>query len=140
MGVDPQFQGIENWITASPMPRPPRDTWEGNPLYQSAHAALLERWKTSPERMAEWLTEGLRALYLEAAGYRVKILEFISTEHTAKNLMIAGVRVRGPGHVDDAQAQRIRKFAAFYGIKTQALARHLGFELRAPDATTGGHP
>ena len=27
MGVDPQFQGIENWLTASPMPRPPRETW-----------------------------------------------------------------------------------------------------------------
>ena len=44
------------------------------------------------ERMAEWLTDGLRALFLEWAGYRTKVVEFISSEHTPKNLMIAAVR------------------------------------------------
>ena len=34
MGVDPQFQGIENWLTASPMPRPPRETWAQDPGFQ----------------------------------------------------------------------------------------------------------
>ena len=29
------------------------------------------------ERLAEWLTDGLRALYLEAAGYRSQVFEFI---------------------------------------------------------------
>ena len=71
----------------------------------------------------------LRAQLLEWAGYRTKVFEFISTEHTAKNLMIAAVRTGPPGAPDDARAHRIRAFAAFYGLRTQALASHLDFPL-----------
>lgn len=76
------------------------------------------------ERTAEFVTDALRALLLEWAGYRTKVFEFISTEHTAKNLMIAGIRSQPP---DDDAAARVRDFAAFYGIKKQALAGHLRF-------------
>ena len=92
------------------------------------------------ERQAEFVTDALRAQLLEWAGFRTKVFEFISTEHTAKNLMIAGVRVRDQGQPDDARAQRIRDFAAFYGIRTQALARHLGFDLHASTASRGEAP
>ncbi|HMO66173.1 MAG TPA: SAM-dependent methyltransferase [Verrucomicrobiota bacterium] len=44
------------------------------------------------ERMAEWVTDALRMLFLEWAGYRVRALEFVSLEHTAKNLLLAAVR------------------------------------------------
>ncbi len=44
------------------------------------------------ERQAEILTDGLRALILEAHGYRSSVFEFISPEHTAKNLMITAIR------------------------------------------------
>ncbi|HVW20190.1 MAG TPA: SAM-dependent methyltransferase [Opitutaceae bacterium] len=81
------------------------------------------------ERQAEFATDALRAQLLEWAGYRTRVFEFVSTEHTAKNLMIAGVRA-GPGG-DPALAGRIRAFAAFYGIRRQALARQLGFDLGA---------
>jgi SAM-dependent methyltransferase len=40
------------------------------------------------ERQAELVTDGIRALLLEAQGYHTKVFEFISTEHTAKNVMI----------------------------------------------------
>jgi len=40
------------------------------------------------ERQAELVTDGIRALLLEAEGYHTKVFEFISTEHTAKNVMI----------------------------------------------------
>jgi hypothetical protein len=40
------------------------------------------------ERQAEIVTDGIRALLLEANGYHTKVFEFISTEHTAKNVMI----------------------------------------------------
>ncbi len=40
------------------------------------------------ERFAESLTDTLRVLALEAAGYDAKLFEFISPEHTAKNTMI----------------------------------------------------
>lgn len=44
------------------------------------------------ERQAEILTDGIRALLLEANGYQTKVFEFISSEHTAKNLMITAVK------------------------------------------------
>ena len=80
------------------------------------------------ERHAEFATDALRALLLEWAGYDTKVFEFISTEHTAKNLMIAASKRRGPGRTADA-AGHVRELAAFYGIRTQALARQLHFDL-----------
>jgi hypothetical protein len=79
------------------------------------------------ERQAEFVTDALRAQLLEWAGYRTRVIEFISTEHTAKNTMITAVRARPPG--DEATAAKIREFAAFYGIRRQALASRLGFAL-----------
>lgn len=79
------------------------------------------------ERQAEFVTDALRAQLLETAGYRTKVFEFVSTEHTAKNLMIAAIRTGRPP--DPAQAERLRDFARFYGIKHQKLAKLLGFEL-----------
>ncbi len=81
------------------------------------------------ERHTEFVTDALRAQLLEWAGYKTKVFEFVSTEHTAKNLMISAIRARAPGTPDDATAQRIRAFAAFYGIRTHRLAAHLGFPL-----------
>lgn len=79
------------------------------------------------ERQAEFVTDALRAQLLEWAGYRTKVFEFVSTEHTAKNLMIAAIKSHAPG--DTARAARLREFAAFYGIRTQRLAAHLGLSL-----------
>jgi SAM-dependent methyltransferase len=79
------------------------------------------------ERQAEFVTDALRAQLLEWAGYRTRVFEFISTEHTAKNLMIAAVKSHAPG--DPARAERLRAFAAFYGIQRQALASRLGLPL-----------
>jgi SAM-dependent methyltransferase len=81
------------------------------------------------ERQAEFVTDALRAQLLEWAGYRTRVFEFISTEHTAKNLMIAAIRSHPPG--DPGRAARLRAFAAFYGIRHQSLARQLGFDLAA---------
>ncbi len=81
------------------------------------------------ERQAEFVTDALRAQLLEWAGYRTRVFEFISTEHTAKNLMIAAIRSHPAG--DPGRAARLRAFAAFYGIRRQSLARQLGFDLTA---------
>ena len=81
------------------------------------------------ERQAEFVTDSLRALLLEWAGYKTKVFEFIATEHTAKNLMITAIKTGRARGADSALAGRIRAFAAFYGIREQALARHLGFSL-----------
>lgn len=81
------------------------------------------------ERHAEFATDALRALLLEWAGYATQVAEFTGAEHTAKNLLLSGLRQRRPG--DAGKADAVREFAAAYGIRTQALARHLGFDLTA---------
>ncbi|MGC4074474.1 MAG: SAM-dependent methyltransferase [Nibricoccus sp.] len=81
------------------------------------------------ERQSEFVTDALRAQLLEWAGYKTKVFEFISTEHTAKNLMISAIKVRDRGTATDATAEKIRAFAAFYGIRHHRLARHLDLTL-----------
>lgn len=85
-------------------------------------AAVL-RHGLMAERMAEWATDGLRALVLEWAGYRTKVIEFVSSEHTAKNLLLAAVR--SPEPLNPAQRASTRAgidaFRAFFGIGQHAL-------------------
>lgn len=45
LACDPQFQGIERWLSSSPMPRPPAETWPDMPQFQACEAqvqALLD--------------------------------------------------------------------------------------------------
>ena len=75
------------------------------------------------ERMAEWATDALRTMVLEWAGYKTKAIEFVSTEHTGKNLMLAGVRIDAGIAPEEQMALRakIDAFRAFFGIGTHAL-------------------
>ena len=82
-------------------------------------AAVL-RHGLMEERMAEWATDGLRALFLEWAGYRTKIMEFVGGEHTPKNLMIAAVRER-EAFVDVAARKQIEEMKTFLGVERHAL-------------------
>jgi SAM-dependent methyltransferase len=43
-------------------------------------------------RQADLVTDALRAAALETLGYRVDVIEFVSTEHTPKNLMLRAER------------------------------------------------
>jgi hypothetical protein len=77
------------------------------------------------ERESEILTDSVRALLLEIHGYKASVFEFISREHTGKNLMLTAVK--RPRQTDpDAARQRLRELLAFYGITNQRLARLLG--------------
>ena len=49
------------------------------------------------ERMAALVTDALRAQYLEREGYDAQILEFISLEHTPKNILIRAVKTGKKG-------------------------------------------
>ena len=82
--------------------------------------APILRHGTMAERLAEWLTDGLRALYLEAAGYRTKIFEFVASEHTPKNLMIAALKTGEPPPAAEAR-ERIDRLKLFFGIREHAL-------------------
>lgn len=69
------------------------------------------------ERQAELLTDGIRALLLEANGYQTKVFEFISTEHTPKNVII--VATKGKANTD-AYA-KVEAIKAQFGIKAHYL-------------------
>ncbi|MBK8921842.1 MAG: SAM-dependent methyltransferase [Saprospirales bacterium] len=80
------------------------------------------------ERQAEILTDGIRALLLEASGYRTNVFEFISTEHTAKNLMITAVESGRPATDAKRRAEALEKVAALkagFGIREHFLERLL---------------
>jgi len=47
-------------------------------------------------RMADVLTDGMRALFLEAMGYKVSVVEYISPLETPKNLMIRAEKIGAP--------------------------------------------
>lgn len=48
LSLDPQFQGPEMWLIESPMPRPPRETWTGNPEHQRSEAGIKALLEAAP--------------------------------------------------------------------------------------------
>ena len=99
------------------------------------HKYVRQQFKSSPdlapllrhgileERFTESLTDSLRVLALEALGYRVKLFEFISLEHTAKNSMITAVKCGG----ENAQSLRaLQELRDKFSLSDFYLDRQLG--------------
>ncbi len=51
------------------------------------------RYGALAERLGDELTDTFRALILRIFGYRCDVVQFVSSEHTAKNLLIRGARI-----------------------------------------------
>ena len=100
------------------------------------------------ERTAETVTDSVRALLLEMAGYQTQVFEFIGGEHTSKNVMITAVRKRrkeSASHetalvsepsvdrpvvsASPAQQKRLETLTQWNGIRTQRLADWMGVPL-----------
>ena len=80
------------------------------------------------ERQAEILTDGIRALLLEANSYKTAVFEFISTEHTAKNVMITAVYNKRQAADTKRREEALNKVAALksgFGISTHFLEKLL---------------
>ena len=73
------------------------------------------------ERQAEIITDAIRALILEAHGYKTKVFEFISTDHTPKNLMIVGRKMPGKPAGSEKSLEKIRAIKDLFGIKQHYL-------------------
>jgi hypothetical protein len=54
--------------------------------------AVMTRHGLLKERFADLLTDGIRAALLRIVGYRVDVVEFVSDQHTPRNLMLRAVR------------------------------------------------
>lgn len=70
------------------------------------------------ERETESVTDGIRALLLAHCGYKVRMTEFVSPEHTPKNNLITAVLERDAAKDPPAEAESIMKL---FGIESQKL-------------------
>ncbi|MBK9150310.1 MAG: SAM-dependent methyltransferase [Saprospiraceae bacterium] len=111
--------GAEIIIVAPCCHKQVRKSMQGNPLLSPIlqHGILAER-------QAEILTDGIRALYMEHAGYRTKVFEFISSEHTAKNIMITGIKSTR----DLSAKSKAEAIKSFFGISYHYLEKLLAMD------------
>ena len=75
-------------------------------------------------QQAEMLTDGLRAMLLDAVGYDTQVFEFVALEHTNKNKMILAVKrqdAQGMSKSADEVWRQIDEIKDFYGIRDQCL-------------------
>jgi hypothetical protein len=75
------------------------------------------------QRTADVVTDAFRALALRIVGYRTDVVEFISAEHTARNLMIRAVRGAPVG--DASLVREYVEMRDFWGV-TPFIERALG--------------
>jgi len=72
------------------------------------------------ERQAEMITDTMRALILESKGYNVRVFEFISSEHTGKNVMITAVYT---GKKNSSALDQLNQLKKEFGIDEHYLER-----------------
>jgi SAM-dependent methyltransferase len=76
-------------------------------------------------RQADLVTDALRTAALEIAGYRVDVLEFVSAEHTAKNVMLRAQRAPSSARSRRARAEYL-ELRDRYGVRP-AIERLMPF-------------
>jgi len=84
------------------------------------------------ERLGDVLTDSFRAQLLRVVGYRTEVVEFISAEHTDKNLMIRGVKTTPPG--DPQAIAEYRELKTYWQVQPY-LEKLLADELSAYELT-----
>lgn len=58
--------------------------------------AMLTRHGILRERLADTLTDGLRASLMRLQGYRVDVVQFVESQHTPRNTMLRAIRTGAP--------------------------------------------
>ena len=79
---------------------------------------FLLKYGTYTERIAEMVTDGLRAELMELSGYKTNLFEFISDTHTPKNVMIVAQKT---GKKNEAALEKFNAAKKFFRIKEHAL-------------------
>ncbi|MGL1886068.1 MAG: SAM-dependent methyltransferase [Reichenbachiella sp.] len=76
------------------------------------------------ERQYEMVTDTIRALIMEREGYESKVFEFISNEHTRKNVMLVGVNT-GKGKTEEALNEKIEEIKKSFDLDFHYLENAL---------------
>ncbi len=82
--------------------------------YITKHGILMER-------QAEMVTDTIRALMLEAHGYKTKVFDFIEEEDTPKNVLIVGTKSNFSQKIFDENLLKIKELKTLFGIKEHYL-------------------
>ena len=80
--ADPASQGLEMWLTQVPQPRPPRHTWQDDPVFQYIQAGFSRHHEEHPEFMGvhymaadqveecwQLLQQSMRSISFETLAY-----------------------------------------------------------------------
>ncbi len=86
--------------------------------------AVLTRHGILRERLADTLTDGVRASLLRLQGYRVEVMQFVESKHTPRNTLLRAVRTGGVVRGGTLRAE-YDDLVATWGIRPR-LAELLG--------------
>jgi Ni/Co efflux regulator RcnB len=129
--ADPAHQGLEMWLTQVPGPRPPRETWPANPVFQQIQAGYERHHAEHPEFMGvhyiaadqveecwQLLRQSMRSLSYECLAHLPAYSQWLRGQNWTgayrrhrRNLQLIGLPDRGrrwvlknPSHLFAADA------------------------------------
>jgi len=76
---------------------------------------LVTRHGILRERLADTLTDGMRAALLRLHGYRVDVVEFVASRHTPRNTMLRALRTGAP--VDATVRRQYDELVAMWQVR-----------------------
>jgi len=89
--------------------------------------SLLTKHGLLKERLADLLTDAIRAQILKILGYRTETVEFVGGEHTPRNLMIRAIKTGAKP--DPIDVERYQEMVALWSVQP-ALAQRLASALK----------
>lgn len=87
----------------------------------TSELSSITRFGILKERQAEIITDTIRAMIMEAYGYKTNVFEFISMEHTPKNVMIVGKKMVNSKVEKSLIFEKINAIKKVYGIDKHYL-------------------
>jgi len=73
------------------------------------------------ERQAEMVTDTIRALLLEANGYKTRVFDFIDEEDTPKNVLIVGIKNKASEKDVQDNLGKVKALKEMFGIREHYL-------------------
>jgi hypothetical protein len=115
LGADPAHQGLQMWLAEYPQPRPPRATWESNPVYRQLAAQFAQHHDENPgytglhfmdadelEECWQLLRQSLHSVSYETLAHLPRYAQWLSQQDWTpayrrhrKNLQLIGVNDLG---------------------------------------------
>jgi SAM-dependent methyltransferase len=88
--------------------------------------SLVTRHGILRERLADVLTDSLRAAILRLVGYRVEVVEFVDTRHTPRNALIRAVRTGSAGSAETRAAydELTRQWGVYPALAQRLASSH----------------